>query len=438
MLTNPEAGLNLLRGESLLILTKHFPFNDGNTPAESYLETETPYLAERFDSVVVVATEAASSSHQIQAIPPNARAFPLGFSQTHAEKALCLAQGILKAPFNKKAIEAARSDSGLDARQSLFQRYFIGKALRKHGALTKLLDGASVKPTQVYSFWFHDTALIASWLKREYLCARAVARAHGYDLYHDRAGCGHLPCREYQLEYLDAVIPCSEDGSAYLKEMYPGYAGKIRTGYLGTRWLPDKSDEPRGEVFRLVSCSAVTGVKRVELIAEALGILDQRGVRVEWTHYGDGPELDAVKAKTEGLHNVRCGFPGNIPNKTLLDEYGRQHYDLFVNASASEGLPISIMEASGHGIPVLATDVGGTHEIVIDGVSGRLLPGKCDAAAIADAVLSFIRMGDADYAATRSAARSQWENQFQAEKNVAILLGGLLPSSKSQGCEVHE
>lgn len=47
--------------------------------------------------------------------------------------------------------------------------------------------------------------------------------------------------------------------------------------------------------------------------------------------------------------------------------------DLFLNISESEGVPFSIMEALSAGIPVMATDVGGTAEIIDDTV-GRLLP----------------------------------------------------------------
>lgn len=432
MLVDPVQGAAFQKGDTLLVLTKHYPFNDGNTPAESYLETEIPYLSERFSSVVIVATEAAVRVRKIQETPPNVRAFTLNLPQTKKEKALCLVNGVLRASNSKIGAEAVRSDSGLSMQQKLFQRYYIGKALRKFCALKRLLDENSIKPTEIYSFWFHDTALVACWLKREFSCAHVVARAHRYDLYHDRTQCGHLPCREYQFAGLDAVIPCSKDGSVYLKNLYPDYAGKIKTGYLGTRWLSDKSNEPRGNIFKIVSCSAVTSVKRVGLIGDALRILDASRIHIEWTHYGDGPELQAVKAKVQGLRNVVCRFPGSIPNAELLDEYATIHYDLFVNVSSSEGLPISIMEASGYGIPVLATDVGGTHELVVDGANGKLIPGSCTDESIANAILSFIEMSDKDYAAMRVAARRRWENGFQAEGNVAILLNELLPSSNTE------
>ena len=70
----------------LLMLTKHFPYNLGETAAESYLETEIGYMADAFDEVAIVATEAPSGRPLVQRIPSNVHALPLGNVQSESSE----------------------------------------------------------------------------------------------------------------------------------------------------------------------------------------------------------------------------------------------------------------------------------------------------------------------------------------------------------------
>lgn len=87
---------------------------------------------------------------------------------------------------------------------------------------------------------------------------------------------------------------------------------------------------------------------------------------------------------------------GGFAERRAWGEYAAKHFDVFVNVSPSEGLPLSIMEACGCGIPVIATDVGGTHEIVSDGVNGFLLPSDCGPEDVAAAIKRFVFLGKAE------------------------------------------
>jgi glycosyltransferase involved in cell wall biosynthesis len=49
-------------------------------------------------------------------------------------------------------------------------------------------------------------------------------------------------------------------------------------------------------------------------------------------------------------------------------------FDMVVQASHREGLPNALLEAASFGLPIVATDAGGTREIVVDGATGRLVP----------------------------------------------------------------
>jgi glycosyltransferase involved in cell wall biosynthesis len=63
--------------------------------------------------------------------------------------------------------------------------------------------------------------------------------------------------------------------------------------------------------------------------------------------------------------------------------------NLFVLPSHEEGLPNAVLEAMACGLPVVGTRVGGTPELVEDGVTGTLVPPR-DSAALADAMLRYL------------------------------------------------
>ncbi|HEY7180102.1 MAG TPA: glycosyltransferase [Blastocatellia bacterium] len=65
-------------------------------------------------------------------------------------------------------------------------------------------------------------------------------------------------------------------------------------------------------------------------------------------------------------------------------------FDVAVSASLSEGLPNAVMEAMAAGAPVVATAVGGTAELVIDGATGFLVP-PADAGVLSRRILDALR-----------------------------------------------
>ena len=63
--------------------------------------------------------------------------------------------------------------------------------------------------------------------------------------------------------------------------------------------------------------------------------------------------------------------------------------DLFLNTSVIEGMPNVVIEAQSLGVPVVATDAGGTSEVLLDGVTGRLVPPD-DCAALVEASVAIL------------------------------------------------
>jgi glycosyltransferase involved in cell wall biosynthesis len=87
--------------------------------------------------------------------------------------------------------------------------------------------------------------------------------------------------------------------------------------------------------------------------------------------------------------------------------------DVFVLPSLSEGLSLALLEAMRARKPIVATDVSGTREVILDGETGLLVP-PGDAQGLAEAVLEVLR-NPAEAQTMAHRARKRVETEFSAE-----------------------
>lgn len=122
---------------------------------------------------------------------------------------------------------------------------------------------------------------------------------------------------------------------------------------------------------RLLSVGRVVYQKGFDLAMRALA--DLRSQPWEWTIAGDGPEMASLKKLASELEiENRIHFIGWQSKEQLLERY--QQSNLFLFPSRHEGMPNAVLEAMACGLPVIATNIAGNEELIVDNRTGLLVP----------------------------------------------------------------
>ena len=289
-----------------------------------------------------------------------------------------------------------------------------------------------------YFYWGDKSVLILPFLK-SFMAAQgrrvplAVMRLHGSDAIEEAKGI--LPFREQVYGAVDYAVPVSGMIESYIKCRYAVQPRNICTFRLGSpeggRTLSWERG-PAGELH-IVSCSNVVPLKRVEYIADAVALLAERlhnegGIgdvkSLCWTHIGDGPQRVALEQHIKS-RIAAAGFPANLcrvefkgamPHREVLEYYRKNHIDLFIHASRSEGGPVVIMEAASFAIPVISTKVGAVDEMI---PQEWIIPVEATPDILVDKVVEYLLLQEEKRLALKEQNRRVWEERWNAERNYA-------------------
>ncbi|MFP3376831.1 glycosyltransferase [Bacillus sp. SIMBA_069] len=401
----------------LILLTNYYPFHKG----EEYLESEIEYLSKNYKKIYIISTMVSNEMQQTRAVPENVVILPIGIKHSIAGKSTMVLRQFSTINKDKLKTKMIKADSKGKLSHKLYCYYFESRAMDVYDRVERQLneyDFEQYDSITVYSYWLYITARVAVELKHKYFKERnpyTISRAHRYDLYEDAAPLKYLPERDYLLKSLDAVYPCSQDGVDALNQTYPAYKDKVSVERLGTISTSVLSNT-MNDKLHIVSCSVVRKVKRIALLIEALVKLEEKNIPYFWTHIGGGPEFERIKKLAKSKLNMKqVKFTGFVKNQEVLNWYKENLATVFVNLSASEGVPVAIMEAISMGLPVIATDVGGTREIVENGKNGYLLDKDCAVAEIVESFNKFYIMDNESYKKMCDNALDIWKERSNAE-----------------------
>ncbi|QKJ20022.1 glycosyltransferase [Microbacterium hominis] len=407
----------------LLLFTNSYPFPGGDT---SFVRNEIEDLSAAFDEVIVF-TDARDGSAAPVPMPGNV---VLG-GRLRTGGGLWRFTAPLKPRVLRLLAAAVRAESRAGRLRGHLRLFLMGARAgilqAEHPAVREAI--AQAPRTVAYAFWGMGGGLGLPWLTG--VTARAV-RLHRYDLIEAEQPSGYLPFRPFLFSRADRVLAIADRTAQHLHDAYrdPRLDAKTVVSRLGVPGPVSIARAPRGAERVIVSCSAVTAVKRVDLVLDAVRELAESpdGSPVRWVHFGGGPGLDALcTAAATAPAGLRIELRGHTAHDEVTGFYASHRVDVFVNASSSEGVPVSIMEAIAHGVPVVATAVGGTPEIVGEDLgSGVLVAPDATPGQIAAAVRRVL--DDPDDAFD---PRRVWAQRYDVRitgRRAAELVRGLLPS----------
>jgi colanic acid/amylovoran biosynthesis glycosyltransferase len=388
--------------KKLILLTSKFPYGKG----ETFLENEFPFLLNGFEEIIIFSESNKGESR---------------IKYTRVEIKLLLSinwKSRIKAFFNQEFYRELNSLKKLGKfNLSTFRTAWY--SLSKSTCIAKQLESLENNESSVfYSYWLDEKALALALLKRKNPSFNVISRAHGWDVYEERHPNNYLPYRNLLTENLDAIYTISENGKAYLLDRYQILTEKIQMSRLGTLPLVAIPEKLKSDSFHILSISSIIPLKRVEKILEVVSCIPT--IKIKWTHIGTGSEFEKIKdiaiQKSQQNPNFSFELKGQMTNTEVRGLLATNYFDLFLNLSETEGIPVSIMEAQSAGIPVLATNVGGTSEIA-NNENGFLVEKDFNQEEVVSIIQKYLSSTNEEKQRKRNASYENWKQSYNAETN---------------------
>lgn len=383
--------------KQLIFFTESFPYGKG----ESFIENEIKYLSREFNRIYILPKTSQTKAQR--SLPANCIVFPPIY-RSSGELVLkglfCLSPLFY---FFKKMISER-------AYTSLYKfKKYIATAITCRCILAdknfRFLNRQAMEST-VYFYWGIGIAYVLPFIRNK---DKKIVRFHRTDLYLEQRPEKYIPFRKEVYENLTKAVFISQQGLEYARKNFGQYRFSAYLSYLGTFDHGIAAVNTTDSVIHILSVSNVVPVKRVPLILKALLLI--KDYSIHWTHIGGGNEFNHLEELIQTLpDNLTIHLTGAISNEDVICYYRSQPVDLFINVSSSEGLPVSIMEAISFDIPVIATNVGGTNEIITP-ESGVLLQANFQSEELARQIIWVYKNKHLFH------PRRLWEEKFNAEKN---------------------
>jgi glycosyltransferase involved in cell wall biosynthesis len=236
-----------------------------------------------------------------------------------------------------------------------------------------------------------------------------------------------LTVGKQNLKAADKIIVISEATRDYVLRL-GAKPSKVKVVYNGVdlerfRPIPRKREEMRKKLGIPMNAIVVLTVRRlvykngIDTLIDSAKIAIKENPHIIFLVVGKGPDMENVRVQIAQLGiSTNFRLAGFVSDADLPSYYNLS--DLFVLPSKSgEGLPLVALEAMACGLPVVATNVGGIREILINDY-GKLVPPN-QPELLAKTILDFVAI---DFSSRKGELRAMVENRFSWDANVERLV----------------
>jgi glycosyltransferase involved in cell wall biosynthesis len=408
----------------LFIFTSQYPF----APGEEFFEEEAKLWGESiaFDVYLVPLKKTKN-------LRPYPKSLTLDLSFAQKNTKLRVIAYVISAILSKEFwidISYLREEKKLDSRNVVRLLKSTASLCLLYSLLKKLIRTTTPNAV-IYTYWNNEISYAAAKLKKQKKISKVITRLHRYDIYEEIYPGEYIPLKRQFLEHYDHIMLISEEAKNYVELRYGANSFQTSIERLGVEIpLAACSPSPKN-YFHVISVSFCVPVKRIDKIVHALAAFAQSRphLQVKWIHIGNGPLLKKVQdlAKKQLNGKVDFEFLGYKKNSEIKRIYQKQPFDVFINCSHSEGVPVSIMEAMSFGVPTIAPNVGGIKELL--GGTGYLMSSDPDVSELKNALIKIEKY--CKYYEKRMRVRAHISSIYNAHINYTALIKRISKTSST-------
>ncbi|MCH5251080.1 MAG: glycosyltransferase [Lachnospiraceae bacterium] len=397
--------------KKLFLSTENFPYGTGE---KTFILPELPELLKYYDVTIIshASETVVNDVENISVLPPEVKVVNLDIKLPWYRQIKYLIRFFFDRDGLKETKEILKSRENI--LQRLYQSIgFYGLAMENF----RMMDNLSLLPKDeeaiYYSYWYFYYTYSMTRNRKLFPNMKLVTRTHGFDLYAEQYKGIRQPFKRIMDKKLDGVIFAANYAKGYYLEHFAD--NKEDKKYIVCKLgVPEAEITHRSiEGLCLLSCSFAIPRKRIELIIQALALLQDESVH--WIHIGGGESLEQLKSyanvELRSKDNITYEFKGYLNSSQIQRVYEEEGIDAFIITSALEGgCPVAIQEAMSHGIPIIGTAVGGITEMIQG--NGLLLPSNPSPEVISETIKQFYYMEDNEKEKMAKKSYEIWKSDY--------------------------